>query len=277
MAGRPHQRRLVAALVVVLAASTPPSAVAMDEDVSVRTTGRGVEVSVERFTPGQRTTAPGAPGTSGAATTSAPPRCSLFPWIFEAGTAKGGIPPTPAHRRFLVSCDGQAIGTRWIGPADPLTAIAARAAELAAVAERLVRELPVGDIAIGRRPQDRALTGVPLYAWVEGYDGAPITRTVEALGATVDVRLTLRQVTWDFGDGTPPDRAGLGEAWPRRSPVRHTYETSTPHAEPRTIAATLDLAAGYRVDGGPWHALAPLTRSATTAVDVDQVQAVRRR
>jgi hypothetical protein len=233
-----------------------------------------VEIAIERFTPGRRSAgaggeaAPGRPGRSS---------CSLFPWIFDPGTAKGGVPPTPAHRRFLVSCDGQAVGTRWVGPADALAAVAARATELAAVAERVLREVPVGDVTIGHRPEARALTGVPTFVWVTGYDGRPITRTVRELGATVEVRISLQQVVWDFGDGTPSLVAGLGEPWPRRSTVRHTYGTSTPRGRPATVSAHLAFFAEYRVDAGTWQALAPIARSATTALDVDEVQAVRRR
>jgi hypothetical protein len=247
---------------------------AADETVSGRSTDRGVEVEIERFTPGRQ--APGGrapaatPRTSGSS-------CSLFPWIFDPGTAKGGIPPTPRHRRFLVSCDGQAVGTRWIGPADPLAAAAARAIEIAGIAQRVLREIPLGDMAVGHRPEARALTGVPVYVWVEGYDGRPVERTVHELGATVDVRITLQRTTWDFGDGTPPTIAGLGQAWPARSEVRHTYGTSTPRSDPRTITATLGFFAEYRADGGPWRALAPISRTATAPLHVDEIQAVRRR
>ena len=231
-----------------------------------------MEISIERFTPGQRAIAPGQEGPRHSGSS-----CSLFPWIFDPGTAKGGIPPSPGHRRFIVICDDQPVGTRWVGPADPLAALAARATELAALAERALHEIPLGGVSIGHRPEARALTGVPTYVWVTGYDGRPVTRTVRDLGATVDVRITLQQVIWDFGDGTPTLAAGLGEPWPRRSPVRHTYGTSTPHGHPATITANLSFFAEYRVDGGAWQALAPITRPAATLLEVDEVQAVRRR
>jgi hypothetical protein len=245
----------------------------VDDHVSGRTTDRGVEIVVERLTPGARVTTADVRGTDG----TRRPRCSLFPWFFEPGTTKGGIAPTPAHRRFLVSCDRQVLGTTWVGPADALAPEAARAVDVAAIAERVLRDIPVGDVTIGRRPEQRALTGVPLYAWVEGHDGRPIVETVRELGVTVDVRLVLAGVAWDFGDGTPPLDAGLGEAWPRRSSVHHVYGTSTPATAPARLAATLTFDAGYRVDGGPWLSLAPLTRSAEVAQHVDEVQAVRNR
>lgn len=270
MASDTGQRWLVALLVGLLALGGSP-AHAADEVVDGRSTDRGVEISVERISPGRRMTERATPARSSG------PSCTLVPWFFDPGTAKGGIPPTPRHRRFLISCGGQAIGTRWIGPADPLAGAAARAVEIAALAQRVLREIPVGDIAVGHRPEARALTGVPVYAWVEGYDGRPITRTVHELGVTVDVRIALFRATWDFGDGTPPATAGLGEPWPARSSVHHTYGTTTPQGSPHTITATLTLSAGYRVDGGPWRALAPITRTATTALGVDEVQAVRRR
>ncbi len=231
-------------------------------------------MSVERFSPGRRVAGSEATPARGR---GAGGSCSLFPWIFEAGTAKGGIPPTPRHRRFLVICDDGPVGTRWIGPADPLGATASRAIDVAAVAERVLREIPLGDISIGRRPRGRSLTGLPAYAWVEGYDGRPIEDTVTELGVTVDVRIGLQQVVWDFGDGTPPLLAGLGEPWPRRSSVHHVYGTTSPQGAPFTLAADLAFSAEYRVDGGPWQALPALTRSASVPVEVDEVQAVRHR
>jgi len=213
---------------------TAPPAHAADETVSGRSTERGVEIEVERFVPGRQ-----VPAELPASRRAAGAPCTLVPWFFEPGTTKGGIPPTPQSRRFLVSCGHEVIGTRWIGPADPLAAEGARAVDLAGLAQRVLREIPVGDIAVGHRPDVRAITGLPVYAWVEGYDGRPIARTVRALGATVDVRIAFSRATWDFGDGTPPAVAGLGEAWPARSPVEHTYATSTPRPEPRTITATL--------------------------------------
>lgn len=273
MARRPHQRRLVAALAPALLLLGPPAAAQTDDPVSGRTTDRGVEITVERLTPGRGVTTADVTGADGSRRAS----CSLFPWFFEPGTTKGGIPPSPQHRRFLVSCDREVLGTTWVGPSDALAPQAARAVDIAAIAERVLRDIPVGHVTIGRRPQQRALTGVPLYAWVEGHDGRPVVETVRELGVTVDVRVVLDRVTWDFGDGTPPVDAGLGEAWPQRSSVHHVYAASTPAAQPARLAATLTLSAGYRVDGGPWLALAPLTRSAEVAQDVDEVQAVRGR
>jgi hypothetical protein len=275
VARRPHQRSLVAALVALqlLGAQAAYAHAQADDPVSGRSTDRGVEITVERVTPGRHVTTADVTGANGTRRA----RCALFPWFFDPGTTKGGIPPTPAHRRFLVSCDREVLGTTWIGPTDPLAEQAARAVDIAAIAERVLRELPVGDVTIGRRPQQRALTGVPLYAWVEGHDGRPIVETVRELGVIVDVRVALDRVTWDFGDGTPPLEAGLGEAWPRRSSVHHVYGTSTPRARPVPLSATLTFTAGYRVDGGPWFALAPITRGASVPQDVDEVQAVRGR
>jgi hypothetical protein len=253
--------------------TAPAEATQTDDPVSGRTTDQGVEITVERLTPGRRVTTAEVTGSNGTRRAN----CSLFPWFFEPGTTKGGIPPTPQHRRFLVSCDREVLGTTWVGPADPLAAQAARAVDIAAIAERVLRDIPVGDVTIGRRPQQRALTGVPLYAWVDGHDGRPIVRTVRELGVTVDVRVALDRVTWDFGDGTPPLDAGLGEAWPRRSSVHHVYGASTPRAQPLDLSATLTFTAGYRVDGGPWLSLAPITRAASVPQDVDEVQAVRGR
>ena len=274
MARHPGQRRLVALLIGALVVGAGAPAHASDEQVSGRTTDRGVEVEVERFVPGRQVRAQPPPAARRPGSGRA---CTLVPWFFEPGTTKGGIPPTPQHRRFLVSCGGHVLGTRWIGPADPLATEAARAVDIAGIAQRALREIPLGDITIGHRPQQRAIAGIPVYAWVEGYDGRPLTRTIRELGATVDVRIDFSRATWDFGDGTPPAIGGLGQPWPARSDVSHTYGTSTPQTAPRTISATLVFAPEYRADGGPWQALPPITRAASATVQVDEVQAVRHR
>ena len=56
----------------------------------------------------------------------------------------------------------------------------------------------------------KAVTGIPSYFWVDGYDGAPINETVTGFGVTVAVSITLGTVEWDFGDGTPHVTGGLG-------------------------------------------------------------------
>ncbi|CAN5594237.1 hypothetical protein BH18ACT1_BH18ACT1_14210 [soil metagenome] len=200
----------------------------------------------------------------------------LQPWIFEPGTTKGGFPPTPQHRRFIVSCNRVHLGTVWIAPGEPAAPAAQRVIDLRGIAERVVRQISLGAIDLGVRPGTRGITGIPSLFWVEGYDGRPLQRSISELGVTVDVRVILDTATWDFGDGSPPT-SGIGRPWPARSDVRHAYARTSPEGEPYAVRVDPAFRAEYRVDGGAWQRLAPLARTAAVAYDVNEVQAVRNR
>ena len=76
-------------------------------------------------------------------------------------------------------------------------------------------------------------------------------------------------MTWDFGDGETVV-GDLGRAYPEESSVQHVHQ----HDGTFTIAVTIDLEPEYRVNGGPWLALADLQATATTAYEVEERQAV---
>jgi hypothetical protein len=178
-----------------------------------------------------------------------------------------GPRPTPDHELYLVFCDGQFVGIYWLGPAN------FAAVDTAAMAGEVVDNVPVDLASIQARPTGEAVTGIPSYFWVDGYDGAPINETVTGFGVTVAVSITLGTVEWDFGDGTPHVTGGLGEAWPARSSIHHTYEDKGVH----TVTVTITLPAGFSVDGGAIQALPPVVRTASIRYQVDEVQAVRDR
>ena len=136
-----------------------------------------------------------------------------------------------------------------------------------------IRDLPIGISTIGARPEGRGVTGIASYFWVEGYQGQPINDSLSAGGVTVAVSVTLGTVTWDFGDGTPPVTAGLGEAWPERSSVRHGYRDRGD----RTVTVTVTLPAEFSVNGGAVQQLPPVVRTATIPYVVEEIQAVRNR
>jgi len=182
-----------------------------------------------------------------------------------------GERPSTDHDLWMVFCDGVYFGTYWLGPSD------FGAPPVQPIVDRLVRQVLIDGIRVKTRPDGEAITGIPSLFWVEGYDGRPITATEEAFGLTVTVTAQLRQVEWDFGDGTPPVRAGLGEAWPERSSVRHSYRYETEPGRPYKVTASLILDTSFSVNGDPATALPSITRLGELEVHVDEVQAVRNR
>ena len=182
--------------------------------------------------------------------------------------------PSPEHRLHLVTCTGErtTISARWVLPGQA----AAPASDPRVIAEELVRQIPVGQVSVAVRPVASGITGIPSLFWVHGYDGTPLERSVSELGMAVDVRVSLARATWDFGDGQSGGE-GLGQAWPARSSVAHEYQVRSPEGSPYRVVVALDLAAEYRVDGGPWQALDPIARTATLLYEVQEIQAVRHR
>jgi hypothetical protein len=180
------------------------------------------------------------------------------------------IPPAPnaESEPYFLFCGGEYRGVVWIGPHNTVDP----AASARAIADRLVREVRVPSVSVGINPRE-GLTGLESWFWIRGYDGRPINRRLTAFGLTVEVRIRRGQVTWDFGDGTPPTAGDLGRAYPARSTVRHVY-TVRSAARPYTVTAQFDLAPEFRVDGGAWQPLPPIVRTATSAYTVREVQAV---
>ena len=112
---------------------------------------------------------------------------------------------------------------------------------------------------------------MPTFFWFSGYDGRPLTRTVSAFGVTVEVEATPTSYRWAFGDGTSLTSEGLGRAYPARSPIAHTYQTAR---QAVTVRCRFEFAVRWRTGGGPWAALPPLTRTATTTLQVAESQTV---
>ena len=265
------RRRCLALAVVLTGVLAPGPALAEPGQGTASTTDEGVQVVVTRLDDGTSiSVTQAASGGGGGATARAnepADRCNyhLRPWFSG-----------PGANVYWVLCNGSFVGLVSIGPDDLAAPRAARAVDARAIAERVVRTVPVGDVAIGVRPRTRGVTGIPSLFWVEGYDGSPVERRVDELGVVVDVAVTLGHVRWDFGDGATLEGGALGEAWPARSSVRHTYAASSPPGG-YPLAVDVTLNAGFRVDGGPWQALPPLRRSARSSHAVAEIEAVRNR
>lgn len=180
------------------------------------------------------------------------------------GQSAGPIPHPDAQFALLL-CNGALTRYIWVAPDDVMDLDAMAQAE----AQRYVEEVLVPDVGIGVNPAARGLAGLRSWFWIEGFDGTVTAPPITAFGLTIDVRMTMTGVTWDFGDGTV-EPGDLGRPYPEESTVQHAHQ----RAGTFTITATIDLAPEYRVDGGPWLALPALPVVASTDHDVEQRQAV---
>lgn len=176
-----------------------------------------------------------------------------------------GPQPHPDARLALLLCDGVIHRTIWVAPTDIIDLDALAEDE----AQRYVEDVLVPTIRIGVNPAARGLVGLPSWFWIDGFTGSVQAPPITAFGLTVDVRMSSRTVTWDFGDGTT--RAGdLGQAYPAESSVQHAHQRDGTF----TITADVDLVPEYRVGAGPWLTLPGLQVSATAQHEVEERQAV---
>ena len=143
-----------------------------------------------------------------------------------------------------------------------------------AVAMELLNHLPIPDIAIQANPST-GLVALPSWFWADGYDGAVIGSS-DALGSvSVDVEVQPLVYRWSFGDGTTSETTSLGQPYPAKSDIEHVYEQSSLTAGGAyRVAVEVTFSAKYRVNGGGWQPLDPISRSFTTDYPVQQLQSV---
>lgn len=180
------------------------------------------------------------------------------------GTSAGPM-PHPEARFALLLCDGEIVRAVWVAPGDVIDLDAAARAE----AQRYVEEVLRPAVAIGANPAGKGLVGLRSWFWVEGFAGQVTAPPISAFGMTIEVRMASGSVTWDFGDGTV-EPGDLGRAYPEESTVQHAHQRAGTY----TVTASIQLVPEYRVDGGPWLTLPPLTAVASTDHPVEERQAV---
>ena len=67
----------------------------------------------------------------------------------------------------------------------------------------------------------------------------------------------------------------LGRPYPQASDIRHSYEQSSLSAGGAfPVTVEISFSVRYRVDGGAWQPLDPISRSFTAAYPVQQLQSV---
>lgn len=254
-----HRYRLVlialAALIGGLAPAAPTEAAEcgggtrQQTTVRVRTTDDGIKIAAHRC----RYRA-GSSGGSSRSTTSRP-RCRWVPWE--------GRPYW-----YLVVCDGRVTGSVYWRP---------RPQPPQTTERDLRRLIPLPEVSIQANP-NRGMVGVESWFWLRGYTGETITRTVDALGSPIKVRVDVEEYRWRFGDGARITTDTPGSPYPRRSEVRHTYQRSSlGRVGGYRVRCVFEFTVSYRVDDGSWRRLDPITRTAETYYPVRESQAVIRR
>ncbi|MCC6178018.1 MAG: hypothetical protein IT305_22175 [Chloroflexi bacterium] len=186
----------------------------------------------------------------------------------------------PDHVFGSVSCDDGFFAFIWIPVGTPaggnvqVVFVDGAGVDPVAVALELLNHLPVPEIAIQVNPST-GLVALPSWFWIDGYDGSPISSSDSLPGVTVDVEIEPLVYRWSFGDGTTSETTSLGQRYPAESDVRHVYEQSSLAAGGAySVTVEVTFAAQYRVNGGAWEALDPITRSFSNDYPVQQLQSV---
>lgn len=177
---------------------------------------------------------------------------------------------SPAFAAFIGCGPGGFSGDRWIPEVD-------RHAER--YARDYVERVLAPEVSIGTSPPANVLVGLPTWFWLDGWDGSTRTTTVTApWGDSLELHLTVRDVTWDFGDGAPVQTGGAGQAYPAESDVQHVYtNASTSRSDPEAtypVAAALHIDVVYFYDTHGPITVDPIELTIDHALEVGQLQAV---
>ena len=186
----------------------------------------------------------------------------------------------PGHVWGSVSCDDGFFAFIWIPVGTPVGGnvqvvfVDDGGVDPVAVALELLNHLPIPDISVEANPST-GLVALASWFWIDGYDGSPISSSDALSGVTVDVEVEPLVYRWSFGDGTTAETTSLGQRYPAESDIRHVYEQSSLAAGGAYgITVEVTFTARYRVNGGAWEALEPITRSFRDDYPVQQLQSV---
>ena len=185
----------------------------------------------------------------------------------------------PGEAPWIVWCNDEFIGIVWlpiaIEPPDiQIIVVPGSSVDPVSIAAELRDQVLVPDITVGVNP-DVGLVAMPAWFWIEGYDGSPISTSETLGGTTVEVEITPTSYRWSFGDGAAMNTLSLGRPYPQASDIRHTYEQSSLSADGAfAVTVEISFSVRYRVDGGAWQPLDPISRSFTASYPVQQLQSV---
>jgi hypothetical protein len=199
---------------------------------------------------------------------------SLSAWFQQEAPLHPGMAP------WSVACDNGFFNVVWV----PIDAAASgnvsvvvnssAAVPPSTIALDLLAQLPIPNITVRANPST-GLVALASWFWADGYDGSAIGLS-ETLGTvTVDVQVQPLSYQWSFGDGSALETTSLGQPYPAQSDITHVYEQSSLAAGGAySVTMEVTFSAQYRVNGGAWQALAPITRPFTSDYPVQQIQSV---
>jgi len=251
-----------------------------ETDISVESNGEGVTIyiGVTDSSPGSS----GDPSSGGTGPDYSAWTCTVdvmsignasLEWFLEEA------PKHPGEAPWILRCDNEFIDIVWlpinVQPVDiEIVVIVGDPVDPVTIAAELRDRVPAPDIAVGVNPQV-GLVAVPAWFWVEGYDGSPISTSDTLGGVTVEVEITPTDYRWSFGDGVEFQTTSLGQPYPSVSDIQHTYEQSSLSTGGAfTVTIDVTFSARYRVNGGAWQPLAPISRSFAAAYPVQQLQSI---
>lgn len=150
-----------------------------------------------------------------------------------------------------------------------------------ALARRAAESVPIGAPQLRTSPDAGGLLYVQLPTWFWIAESWWRDYTAEASTGRVKAIATARpvSVTWSTGDGATVDCDGPGRAWVRgvddeASDCRHTYRRATGRGRTLTLSATVKFDLTWSSNIGRGGTLESITRTATVAVRVGEIQAL---
>ncbi|MCC6387451.1 MAG: hypothetical protein IT302_08720 [Dehalococcoidia bacterium] len=199
--------------------------------------------------------------------------------LSQSSWYRQGLRDHPKHVLGSVRCDDGFFSSIWIPMGTPtgnvqVVFVDGDAFDPIAVVLELLNHLPIPHIAIEANPST-GLVALPSWFWIDGYDGTVIGSSDSLGGITVDVEVEPLHYRWSFGDGTTTETTSLGQRYPDESDIQHVYEQSSLVAGGAyTVTVEVAFAVQYRVNGGVWASLDPITRSFSNDYPVQQLQSV---
>lgn len=93
---------------------------------------------------------------------------------------------------------------------------------------------------------------------------APRLHAATLLGEAVEIRATASGYVWDWGDGTQTTTTDPGRPYPNAT-LTHTFPRAS---DGSTVSLTTTWTGEFRVNGGPWHAIAGTITSESPPVEL---------
>jgi len=185
---------------------------------------------------------------------------------------------SPTGRWFQKVCNGSSVevnGSFAIPESTPVDP-----AVLAQQARQSVA-IPLPPLATSPRADRRLYTRVPTWLWVDPSWWRGYSATASAGGVSSTVLARPLRAVWTMGDGGQTTCTGPGTEWrpgmvDTQSTCSYVYKNSSVGQSARTftMSVVVEFEVSWTSSIGPGGSLPGITRSATRAVEVGEIQAV---